>query len=281
MTPLDTGKAIAALRKEAGYTQAALAEALEVSDKAVSKWERGIACPDITLLPKLSVLLDVDIEGLLKGESVQRGDRWRGVLVLDELASYPIYSKPLVYLMLQHYLLVGIRDILIIGGNAKNILGNGEQYGVKFSYAREPFADALLRNNQFISSNTMIIYSNILLYGANLTRKYQNMMYHAGKAVVMKTNNGVRLPLLFAPESEWNKVRQRVPYWKDAEDMIEDFNATEKAFTRGIVAIPMNNKDQLMKASTFVQIIEDSENREIADLNEIARSRGLVHIPRG
>lgn len=46
------GEMIAALRKEQGLTQAALAEKMNVTDKAVSKWERDLSCPDINSLPK-------------------------------------------------------------------------------------------------------------------------------------------------------------------------------------------------------------------------------------
>ncbi len=62
------GKRIAALRKEKGYTQEALANLLEVSPQAVSKWENDQACPDIALLPKLARLLDTTVDALLSGE---------------------------------------------------------------------------------------------------------------------------------------------------------------------------------------------------------------------
>ncbi len=62
------GKRIAALRKEKGYTQEALANLLEVSPQAVSKWENDQACPDIALLPKLAWLLDTTVDALLSGE---------------------------------------------------------------------------------------------------------------------------------------------------------------------------------------------------------------------
>ena len=58
------GNAISFLRKRAGYTQRELSELLDISDKAVSKWERGLSYPDISLLAKLSILLDTDIESL-------------------------------------------------------------------------------------------------------------------------------------------------------------------------------------------------------------------------
>ena len=51
------GEFIAGLRKEKGYTQSQLAEILCVTDKAVSKWERGVGFPDIKLIEPLSEAL--------------------------------------------------------------------------------------------------------------------------------------------------------------------------------------------------------------------------------
>lgn len=62
------GQLIYTLRKEKDMTQKQLAEALYLSDRTISKWERGIGCPDITLLPHLAILLDIPIENLLTGE---------------------------------------------------------------------------------------------------------------------------------------------------------------------------------------------------------------------
>ena len=59
---------IAALRKEKGLTQKELADQLGVTDKAVSKWERGLNCPDIALLTDLSGILGVTTNDLLNGE---------------------------------------------------------------------------------------------------------------------------------------------------------------------------------------------------------------------
>ena len=63
------GKFIAQKRKEKNYTQKELALKLGVTDRAVSKWERGLGCPDISLLEDLSKILDISIVELLNGES--------------------------------------------------------------------------------------------------------------------------------------------------------------------------------------------------------------------
>jgi len=59
---------ISELRNRKNLTQKDLAEQLGVTDKAVSKWERGLSCPDISLLSKLSQILGVTIGELVNGE---------------------------------------------------------------------------------------------------------------------------------------------------------------------------------------------------------------------
>ncbi len=68
MNQVKTGKYIAEKRKKKELTQKELAEKLLVSDKAVSKWERGICLPNIELIKPLSEILDISIEALLSGE---------------------------------------------------------------------------------------------------------------------------------------------------------------------------------------------------------------------
>ena len=67
MDARSTGTLIRSLREERGLTQRQLADALGVTDKAVSKWERGGGCPDIELLGALSDHLGTPVETLLAG----------------------------------------------------------------------------------------------------------------------------------------------------------------------------------------------------------------------
>ena len=60
------GVNIAAFRKRSGMTQAVLAEKLNFSDKAVSKWERGESIPDVLTLANLAELFEVSVDDLLK-----------------------------------------------------------------------------------------------------------------------------------------------------------------------------------------------------------------------
>ena len=65
---IKVGKYIAKLRKEKGYTQKALGELLDVSDKTISKWERGDIAPDITILHALAKELNSSVDDILCGE---------------------------------------------------------------------------------------------------------------------------------------------------------------------------------------------------------------------
>lgn len=65
------GEFIAQRRKEQGYTQKELAQRLYVSDKAVSKWERGQSLPDISLLMPLAECLGVTVTELLEGRTLE------------------------------------------------------------------------------------------------------------------------------------------------------------------------------------------------------------------
>ena len=72
------GAMIASLRKERQMTQLELAEQLGVTDKAVSKWERNLSCPDITAIPKLADILGVSVEELLRAQTAEQPARKSG-----------------------------------------------------------------------------------------------------------------------------------------------------------------------------------------------------------
>lgn len=68
MDLVKIGKIISEARKNKGMTQRELANKLHISDKAISKWERGIGCPDISFLIPLSQILDISLYELLSGQ---------------------------------------------------------------------------------------------------------------------------------------------------------------------------------------------------------------------
>lgn len=69
MNSKSLGTMIAELRKEKGLTQLELANMMNVTDKAVSKWERDISCPDISSIPRLAEILGVSVDDLMRSNS--------------------------------------------------------------------------------------------------------------------------------------------------------------------------------------------------------------------
>ena len=70
MNQLKIGKFIAECRKQKNLTQMQLAEKLGITDKAVSKWERGIAMPDASIMLELCAILGISVNELLSGGKI-------------------------------------------------------------------------------------------------------------------------------------------------------------------------------------------------------------------
>ena len=70
MNQIKIGKFIADCRRQVHLTQMQLAEKLGITDKAVSKWERGIAMPDTSIMLELCDILHISVNELLCGEKI-------------------------------------------------------------------------------------------------------------------------------------------------------------------------------------------------------------------
>ena len=254
MNPVETGKLIAKLRKEAGYTQASLAKALNVTDKAVSKWERGYGQPDTALLPQLAKLLDCDMEILISGLSDYKDHEWTGLLILDDgetSASTMIYDKPLIHYLLSYFLLVGITtvDIRVNPKEYDYIRSlHLEQYGFEISFSH------------VIRANTMVVHDKALVFGANLTRMFQSYMA-AEDTNIIPVVDGMELPIGFAHYTTDVRIIQKT--------------AERKKMTRGMVHLPLRTAEEVRDASEFVRMYQKYHNIRIADLREVAERRGI------
>lgn len=74
MSPQKTGAFIAKLRKESDMTQQELAEKLNVTAKAISRWETGKGYPDVTILPEIAKVLNVSVNEILNGDCCSKED---------------------------------------------------------------------------------------------------------------------------------------------------------------------------------------------------------------
>ena len=79
------GSYIRSLRLQNGMTQAQLAQKIGVTDKAVSKWERDLSCPDISSIPKLAQVLGVSVDELMQSKAApkeENGSEWSRIIEL-------------------------------------------------------------------------------------------------------------------------------------------------------------------------------------------------------
>jgi len=74
MDQIKIGKFISSKRKEKNITQSELAEKLNITDRAISKWENGICLPEANNMPELCKILDITINDLFSGEIVDMKD---------------------------------------------------------------------------------------------------------------------------------------------------------------------------------------------------------------
>ena len=96
---------IATLRRESGMTQTALAEKLNYSDKAISKWERGESVPDISVLKSIADLFGVTVDYLIEAEHTMYGGETRDLAAQNELLSERRRRK--------HLMIMGMSVLLV------------------------------------------------------------------------------------------------------------------------------------------------------------------------
>ena len=259
MEALKVGRSIAFLRKRYRMTQRALADCLHISDKAVSKWERGLAVPDVSLLGKLSVILDTDVESILEGNIASFDVRWNGVLNMEYPegieASTLFYDKPAVYLQVSYFMLAGITNIHIRGKSSdvewvKEHLDSGKSLGIALSYGEEKD-----RNDDI--TGTMQVHGLSFLYGKDLTKSFRRILYGAPSSCRLESYQGIPLEIQFDRTSA---MCQRIGL----------------KLERGVVAFPIQSLQDLHTASSLIHLIQQAMNESIYSLPEVAYHRGLL-----
>ena len=89
------GEFIATIRKEKGWTQAELAEKISVTDKAVSRWERGLGFPDINTIKPLADVLEVSVLEIMQSEREPKEEisADKATEVLDNVISLVVHQR--------------------------------------------------------------------------------------------------------------------------------------------------------------------------------------------
>ena len=114
MDLIKIGRFIANLRKDKKLTQEQLAEKLMVTDRAVSKWERGLSLPDASKMIELCTILDINVNELLMGEKINMKDMNKKTdeLLVELARQDELKNKKL---MTNMWVLLGTSAIFYIG----------------------------------------------------------------------------------------------------------------------------------------------------------------------
>jgi len=298
MDPIKVGKTIKSLRKQAGYTQSALAELLDVTDKAVSKWERGLSVPDVSIVTRLSVLLNVDVDNLLEGNITFQEKTWQGLLILKEnddvFSGSEAYGKPLVYFFLSYFMLAGIGKIFISCPEQdkryiEEKIGDGNEFGVEL---------ILLANDSSISlkkENTMVVFNNPFVYGPNLTKYFQRAMSRSNGISVLtvaKTIGGSEIrvsydnykairsvdyssikqfcvPIIFFPRKYFDQIKR-------IDDLVSLEPLYAEPMGNGMIEYSLTDEESLWDTTSFLRYLNKRMGKNIYDLKEIAKNRRFL-----
>lgn len=298
MDPLKVGKAIKSLRKQAGYTQSTLAELLDVTDKAVSKWERGLSVPDVSIVTKLSVLLNVDVDNLLEGNITFLEKTWQGLLILKEsddiFSGSEAYGKPLVYFYLSYFMLAGIGKIFISCPERdkryiEEKIGDGGQFGIEIVF----IADDIYTSME--QGNTMVVFNNPFVYGPNLTKYFQRAMsrsngisvltvaktiggseisvsYDNYKAIHSRDDSSIKqfcAPIVFFPKKYFDQI-------KNVDEIVSLEPLYAEPMGNGMVEYSLTDEDSLWDTSSFLRYLKKRMGKNIYDLKDIAKNRNFL-----
>lgn len=188
----------------------------------------------------------------------------------------PVYDKPMIYYPLSTLMLAGIRDILIISTpedtpRFKQLLGDGDKYGIKLSYEIQPSPDGLAQafiiGEKFIGDNpcAMILGDNIF-YGSDLTRHLRESLQRAenGKCTIFGyyVNDPERFGIV-----ELDKNNNAISIEEKPKKPKSNYCVTGLYFyPRGV-----SKKAKIIKPSERGEL-------EITSLNNIYLSDGNIHV---
>ena len=296
MDPVRVGNAIKSLRLSLGYTQHQIAEFVSVTSQAVSKWERGLSVPDVSIITKLSLILNVDVDNLLEGNITYLESTWQGLLILkqyDEVFSGSlIYDKPLVCYLLSYFMLAGINNVFVSCPEKdqkfiKEYIGDGREYGMVVRFFEE--------EKMTFPFNTMVVYNNPFVYGPNLTKYFQRAISRKNGISVLTVNKTIGIsngkvsydnykvvnrteregfgqfyvPIMFFPEKYHEKIKN--------VEIIERLSPLyAEPMGNGMIEYSVCDKDSLLDTSFFVRYLNQRMGKNIYDLREIAKARGFI-----
>ncbi len=187
----------------------------------------------------------------------------------------PVYDKPMIYYPISVLMLAGIRDILIIStpedlGNFKKLLGDGSQFGVKFSYEEQPkpdgLAQAFIIGEEFIRGDSVaLILGDNIFYGQSFSSMLNKAVNEADRGVATIFGYKVKDPQRFGV-IEFNSEGKAVSIEEKPENPKSSFAVTGLYFYDNKVV----EYAKTLKPSARGEL-------EITDLNKIYLSENKLN----
>lgn len=238
MNQIEIGKLIAKARKEKGYTQQELANFLFVTDKAVSKWERGLSLPDSNTSLKMSTILDMDVEQLIPRNNFEG---WVGSIILNEtnfIYKENVGGQTVFEHLVSIFALLKIKKIYVKCSDNSFIKKlNLEKYGIEIFY-----------NVSAPIYKVVEIEDNFILYGANLTRWLESL-----------TSLDSTINIQFSDSFIPLKIKN-------------GFKITNKKLGRGYIYLLLS-KENIKQADNLVSSINSALNINLNSLSDITKIR--------
>jgi len=160
------GDFIKELRKEKNLTQKELADKLNITDRAVSKWERGLNCPDISLLDDLSQILEVSVIEILKGRRLDKDELVNNKELVETMsfANKNLKQKIKKGLDIISITIIGFIALLLLFYNIKGFYYSNKVYKVNMENSSEYQQEYTEKYINKLSNYINLIESNQGIY---------------------------------------------------------------------------------------------------------------------
>ena len=259
------GKFIQSKRKEKGLTQKELAEKLGVTDKAVSKWERGLGCPDVSILEILAKELDTSILEILKGRIIEdeiikvteANDYVKETINYTKNKTKEIINKIIVFLTISI-------SILLLILNIENIISLNKKY--EYDFNNETVIEMKKQLNK-LKTNIELIEQNQGKYDdeeyQEITQDLKYIKEKLDNSKILKYEDNIKLTIKDIYIIDDNTILDL--YGIKILKELEKYNEEEQLFKDNIMAkvyLNINAHEQTEKSYKY-KIINIPNNMEL------------------
>lgn len=229
------GNYIKKKRTEKNYSQYTLADELFISREAISKWERGVSLPDISILSKLAQILDVTIESILLGEDIKKN---QDTFIKQFLSLIKVNTKLKKYIFTFICLLL----ILVIGFFCYYFFVNYNSMSV-YSFKSDMNNNVYIKDGLFIVTNKKLIFKGGYIEGRE--KGTNNIRNNLQEVYIYYELNGEKVNI-WGYNSEQSFYRDNIInekkgydeyfYSDDIELMMNNMYVSIKAFDKEIIS---------------------------------------------